>query len=261
MVVHQHSAGKIAQKFAVFDIDGTLFRANLTATLLLSLIDKGLINKKVLTEITPHYLAWKNRERPEAFIQYDEHLVELLSTNIHGIPHAEIIKIIPSMVEEIHKKTYVYTRNLIAKLKNEGYVLVAITTSLREVAQPFVDHYGFDILKANIIRCNRQGICQSTTPVIRNKEMVLRTLTRDRGLIMKDSYAIGDTLSDANMLKLVKHPIAFNPSFELFEVAKHKGWSVVVERKNIVYRLDAKSTEAFHHHELSHDNHPVLSHK
>jgi phosphoserine phosphatase len=49
--------------------------------------------------------------------------------------------------------------------------------------------------------------------------------------------AIGDTASDIGMLELAENPIAFNPSRELFEAAKERGWQVVVERKDVVYHL------------------------
>ncbi|MDB5164640.1 MAG: family hydrolase, partial [Candidatus Saccharibacteria bacterium] len=36
----------------------------------------------------------------------------------------------------------------------------------------------------------------------------------------------------------VEQPIAFNPSKDLFEHAQKEGWNVVLERKNMVYRLE-----------------------
>jgi phosphoserine phosphatase len=41
------------------------------------------------------------------------------------------------------------------------------------------------------------------------------------------------------MLEYVEHPIAFNPEIRLFNEARNKGWKIVVERKNVVYELEA----------------------
>ncbi|MBI2055454.1 MAG: hypothetical protein HYT42_01035 [Candidatus Sungbacteria bacterium] len=48
---------------------------------------------------------------------------------------------------------------------------------------------------------------------------------------------MGDTESDVSFLKLVERPIAFNPSMKLYKYAKKRGWEVVVERKDVIYRL------------------------
>ena len=54
---------------------------------------------------------------------------------------------------------------------------------------------------------------------------------------LKDSIAVGDSDSDIPMLSYVEKPIAFNPSRELYEHAKLNNWDVVIERKNVVYKL------------------------
>jgi hypothetical protein len=49
--------------------------------------------------------------------------------------------------------------------------------------------------------------------------------------------AVGDTLSDIGTLSMVERPIAFNPDQQLLAHAFDNNWSVVVERKNVVYGL------------------------
>jgi phosphoserine phosphatase len=43
------------------------------------------------------------------------------------------------------------------------------------------------------------------------------------------------------MLAKTETAIAFNPSKQLFVAAKKNGWRVVVERKNVIYKLSAKN--------------------
>jgi phosphoserine phosphatase len=40
------------------------------------------------------------------------------------------------------------------------------------------------------------------------------------------------------MLEMVERPIAFNPNRELFDYARAHAWPVVIERKNMVYKLE-----------------------
>jgi phosphoserine phosphatase len=43
------------------------------------------------------------------------------------------------------------------------------------------------------------------------------------------------------MLSMVKQPIAFNPTKELFKTAQQNGWEIVIERKNMIYKLEVKN--------------------
>jgi phosphoserine phosphatase len=40
------------------------------------------------------------------------------------------------------------------------------------------------------------------------------------------------------MLTLIEHPIAFNPSQTLFKAARQHNWTIVIERKDVVYQID-----------------------
>jgi phosphoserine phosphatase len=48
---------------------------------------------------------------------------------------------------------------------------------------------------------------------------------------------VGDTESDAPMLEIVENPIAFNPNFDLKQIAETKGWKIIVEKKDVIYDL------------------------
>ena len=53
------------------------------------------------------------------------------------------------------------------------------------------------------------------------------------------SVAVGDSASDVSMMELVELPIALNPEKKLYEHAKKRSWKIVLERKNMVYELEA----------------------
>jgi len=48
---------------------------------------------------------------------------------------------------------------------------------------------------------------------------------------------MGDTESDIGFLKMVKHPIAFNPNLNLERVARRNGWKIIVEKKDVIYDI------------------------
>jgi phosphoserine phosphatase len=40
------------------------------------------------------------------------------------------------------------------------------------------------------------------------------------------------------MLEMVENPIAFNPDESLLKIAEKAGWLIIIERKNIAYKLE-----------------------
>ena len=52
---------------------------------------------------------------------------------------------------------------------------------------------------------------------------------------------MGDSGGDISMLKLVAHPIAFNPNDDLRVAAMDAGWPIILERKSIAYKLEKGS--------------------
>jgi phosphoserine phosphatase len=51
------------------------------------------------------------------------------------------------------------------------------------------------------------------------------------------SVMIGDSEGDVPLLSHVGRPVAFNPSLALARIAKRRGWPIVLERKDAVYRI------------------------
>jgi len=70
-----------------------------------------------------------------------------------------------------------------------------------------------------------------------NKGNVVKQYVVENELTFEESYGVGDTESDATFLDIVKHPIAFNPNFNLKEIAQKKGWEIVVEKKDVIYKI------------------------
>mgnify|MGYP003394745991 FL=1 len=63
-----------------------------------------------------------------------------------------------------------------------------------------------------------------------------RAIAKD-GLSLKGSVGVGDTEGDISFLEMVEKPICFNPNKKLLAHAERRGWEVVVERKDVVYRI------------------------
>ena len=229
--------------FAVFDIDGTLIRWQLYHAVVDKLAQSGLLGESALQTIRAARMVWKRRESKTDFHNYEQTLIGEFEKAITNIPTKTFESLTQSVIEEYQNQVYTFTRDLITKLKRKDYVLLAISGSHTELVENVANHYGFDDFLGTVyMRKNYTFTGQKFVPSF-DKRSALLSLIEKHQLALHDSYAIGDSPSDASMLEIVENPIAFNPDQKLFQTARKKGWKIVIERKNVVYRLEKKDEQ------------------
>jgi len=227
------------QPIAVFDIDGTLFRWQLFHELVFELSKRGVLDKKSSQQIEQQFLRW--RALKASWQDYESQVVDALYANIENISPQQLDNAAQAVLARSGHKVYNYTSNLVKKLKQQGYFLLAITGSQQAVAEPFAIRHGFDHCVGVIYTENPQTgkyTKNHEQNTIGHKAELLTDFIAKNYLTLKGSYAVGDSKSDAEMIAMVENPIAFNPDEELLKIATSKNWPVVIERKNIAYTLD-----------------------
>ena len=232
------------KKIAVFDIDGTLFRWQLFHELVFELININAIDKLTGQSLEEKFISW--RALKASWRDYEDQVVDVLMKKIVDISPAVIDLAAQNVIDRSGHKVYGYTSSLIKKLTTEGYFLVAITGSPQQIAEPFANLHGFNECLGVVWKKNpKTGLFTNEyeRSVIGNKDKILDEYMDTNGFKLKDSVGVGDTLSDYNLLKKVENPIAFNPDAELLERAKNYKWNIVVERKNIAYKLKNNGSE------------------
>lgn len=235
------ATGKSSKQFAVFDIDGTLYRGNLTWDFFKHLTKVGGIAQGFLDQIMPLYDSHDKREVENSYHVFDSTFITTLPRSVANISKLHEYWEAGHFIGT-HNATrlYTHTRNLLMKLKQEGYILIAITYSIGAVAKPFAEQLGFDYILCSEEIVESKRITGYLTFEGLTKGQALMQIINDEGLLTKNSYGVGDTLSDASFLCLVENPIAFNPEKYLRDVAIENGWPIIIERKDTIYQLDPK---------------------
>lgn len=225
------------KKFAVFDIDGTLYRWQLYHELVQMLALAGVFPKNIFTELDMRWNKWRGGEL--SFDEYESYVVGTMIKNLPSVPIDLFEAACDKVVEQSAHKTHHYPRKLLEDLKKQGYTIIAITGSQQELIERFGAKYGFDVTVGALYeRQDGHFTGKIKRAVVGRKPELLKELVKRLELTWDDSLAIGDSDGDATLLELVEQPIAFNPSEGLFERAKKEGWPIVIERKNIAYRLE-----------------------
>jgi HAD superfamily phosphoserine phosphatase-like hydrolase len=168
-------------------------------------------------------------------------VIQVYLKYIQGVYYGDLADIGRQVVARQRRRVYRYTRDLIKKLKREGYYVVAISQSPKTVLDDFCTQYGFDKVYGRMYELGPQdkftGVVLEEHLINNKANIAKRVFEHNPELTKEDSIAVGDTEGDISLLESVMHPICFNPNQKLYQHAKRMKWEVVVERKDVIYYL------------------------
>ena len=226
------------KKVAIFDIDGTVFRSSLLIELTDALIQEGIFPSRVRKLYTRAAENWLDRKGP--YEEYINAVIKAFRQSIRGVRYQEFSKVAKKVVAFHGNRIYRYPRDIVKNLKKKNYYLLAISHSPQKVVKEFCKKMGFDKIYGQLYEIDRQKRFTGKVlhmELISDKAEILKRAIEKEKLTLKGSVGVGDTESDIAFLKMVGRPICFNPNQKLYQYAKRAGWKIVVERKDVIYRL------------------------
>ncbi|HSX27741.1 MAG TPA: HAD family phosphatase [Patescibacteria group bacterium] len=227
--------------FAVFDIDGTLIRWQLYHAVVGELAHQNHLSSDAERRINDARMTWKERKHENSFKDYERVLVQIYFEALQKVPYDAFETAVDTVFAEYKDQVYTYTRDLVRDLKKKGFVLLAISGSHEEIVKKLAEYYGFDDALGTRYLVQKGKFTGEEHGHIHKKHLALKELIAKHNLALKNSIAVGDSEGDITMLEAVEQPIAFNPTRQLFEHAKNKGWKIVIERKNVIYELEPEN--------------------
>lgn len=230
----------MARPYAVFDIDGTLIRWQLYHAIADELARQGLIQPQDFERARAARRDWKIRVNDQSFSEYEQTLIKVFDESLVGLSVERFMAAAESVFDEYREQVYTYTRDLITKLKEQDYLLFAISGSPDVIVKKMATFYGFDDYKATVFHSENGKFIGSKDLSLGKKHELMMELVEKHGAEQKGSVAVGDSESDVEVLSHVERAIAFNPSKQLFNQALKDKWEIVVERKNVIYQLEVK---------------------
>jgi len=227
------------QPVAFFDIDGTLFRSSLLIELVEELIAAGLFPASARNTYTDTYALWQARQG--TYEAYISSVIAAFQQHIAGVHYGDFADLGQQIVSAKGKCVYRYTRSYIDRLKQEGYSIIAISQSPKTILDNFCREYGFDKVYGRLYAIDSMHRFTGETldeQLIANKaNIVSRVFARHPDITAAGSIAVGDTDGDIPLLSAVEHPVCFNPNRALYDHATEHNWPIVVERKDVIYKL------------------------
>ncbi len=226
------------RKVAIFDIDGTIFRSSLLIEVVEGLVIAGIFPKNTRDAYQKSYRDWLDRKGTYETYIWD--VIRVFEKNIKGVRHQDFLRVAKKVVEVHKNKVYTFTRDLVRDLKKKNYYLLAISHSPKELVDEFCENLGFDKVYGRVYEFDKNKKFTGQTlylDLISDKAKILARAVEKENLTLANSVGVGDTDGDITVLGKVAKPICFNPNKKLYAHGKKAGWNIVVERKDVIYKM------------------------
>jgi HAD superfamily phosphoserine phosphatase-like hydrolase len=226
-----------------FDLDGTLVRWQWSHAWIVALANAGLIERVVLQRSEKALNAYRKRKG-----DFDDFVNEMISAffqdkRMNGVRLSDVRFVSDRLAQESGDYVHVFTRELNLAAKELGYARAIITGSPAVAAKAFGDRHDIPLIMGTEFQ--NDGKTYTAGEIIEcftRKDEALERLAQAHDIDLGQSVAVGDSQSDAPMLKRVSWPVAFQPNLELEEIAEQYRWPVVTEKKHIrAYEWDDRN--------------------
>lgn len=235
---------------AFFDIDGTITRDGLIIEMFKKMITYELIDKKKFyNEVEADFNRWDRRLGD--YDTYLQKMVDIYSEAVVGINSFLVDHIAKKVVEQNGDRVYTYSRERIKWHRERGDMVIAVSGSPLELVREMSRKYEMDDYRGTVYCVDEKGLYNGQIIPMwdsRSKMVAITEFAELYDIDLSKSFAYGDTNGDFTMFSLVGNPFAINPTRELLtrileDEQMHKKISVIVERKNVTYRMDPDKIE------------------
>jgi HAD superfamily hydrolase (TIGR01490 family) len=237
---------------AFFDIDGTLYREGLIAEVFKKLVKYEVIpSDRWYKEVKPEYEKWDKRQG-----NYDNYLLKMADIYIEaikGLHKSQIEFIARNVVSQKGDRVYTFTRDRIKWHKERGHKVITVSGSPVELVREMAIKHGFDDYKGAIYLMDKDEVYTGEVLPMwdsESKRKAIDELIKKYNIDISQSYAYGDTAGDFSMMQMVKYPVCVNPTREILKKVLNdeeikKRVQIIVERKDVVYNLNADCIDIF----------------
>ncbi len=211
---------------AVFDVDGTLVETNVVEYFLwmrlrAQPLDEWPAFMAQMAREAPRWLYLERRSRAEFqrsfYREYDGLDYEVMKRlGREALNAVTLRRIYPEGMRRIREH------------KRAGHRVLLLTGALDVVVEPLAELLEVEVDCARLlVRDGRlTGDLESPPPAGEARGVLLEEYASRNGLVLAESFAYADSLSDLPMLELVGTPVAVNPDARLSQVAGQRGWRV-----------------------------------
>ena len=221
----ERRAGR-ADVLAVFDVDGTLVETNVVEYFLWMRL------RAQPPEDWPAFMAQMLREAPRWLYLERRSRAEFQRSfyrEYNGLDY-EVMKGLGREALDAVTLRRVYPEGMrrIREHKRAGHRVLLLTGALDVVVEPLAELLEVEVDCAHLLTKEGRltGDLQSPPPAGEARATLLEEYASRNSIVLAESFAYADSLSDLGMMELVGTPVAVNPDARLSQVAGQRGWRI-----------------------------------
>jgi HAD superfamily hydrolase (TIGR01490 family) len=211
---------------AVFDVDGTLVETNVVEYFLWMRLRSQPL------EDWPSFLAQLLREAPRWLYLERRSRAEFQRSfyrEYKGLDY-EVMKGLGREALDAVTLRRIYPEGMrrIREHKRAGHRILLLTGALDVVVEPLAELLEVEVDCAHVLVTDGRmtGDLQSPPPAGEARAALLEEYASKNGIVLSESFAYADSLSDLPMLELAGTPVVVNPDARLSQVAGQRGWRI-----------------------------------
>jgi alcohol-forming fatty acyl-CoA reductase len=216
-----------ADVLAVFDVDGTLVETNVVEYFLWMRLRAQPL------EEWPAFMAQMIREAPRWLYLERRSRADFQRSfyrEYKGLDY-EVMKGLGREALDAVTLRRIYPEGMrrIREHKRAGHRVLLLTGALDVVVQPLAELLEVEVDCAHLLvdeDGRLTGDLESPPPAGEARATLLEEYAAPNGMVLSESFAYADSLSDLGMLELVGTPVAVNPDARLSQVAGQRGWRI-----------------------------------
>ncbi len=211
---------EITPRTAVFDCDGTLWGLDSGSAFMRWTMEKGLLSPEAIAWLNGRYDGYTRGQVSELAICGE--MVQVY----RGIPEQTLRKAAADFFSEmIEPHIFPEMPQLVRDLQQAGADLWAVSSTCDWVVEEGVKRFGIPANRvlAACVECSN-GVATDKLRDVPTDEGKVASLARV-GITSPDAV-FGNSVHDAAMLSIAKHPFPVNPSAELASFSAEHGWPV-----------------------------------
>jgi HAD superfamily hydrolase (TIGR01490 family) len=211
---------------AVFDVDGTLVETNIVEYFFWMRLRAQPL------EDWPSFMAQMLREAPSWIYLERRSRAEFQRSfyrEYDGLDYDVMKRLGREALNAVTlRRVYPEGMRRIREHKRAGHRVLLLTGALDVVVEPLAELLDVEVDCAHLLVKDGRltGDLQAPPPAGEARGTLLEEYAARNGVVLADSFAYADSLSDLGMLELVGTPVAVNPDARLSQVAGQRGWRI-----------------------------------
>ncbi len=219
------SSSKIQAAF--FDLDKTIIAKSSVLAYSKTFRNHGLLNRRALAKAAYGQVIFQvlgaNESKMEKMRQVALELTK-------GWNHDHVKELVQESLQEVVVPIiYEDALELIEYHKEQGRMVVIVSSAPAEIVEPMAKHLGADEYIATETKLEAHGNYTGELEFYAYgsfKPQAVQIMSEKLNIDLENSYAYSDSVTDIPLLECVGKPIAVNPDRDLARIARERGWRI-----------------------------------